>query len=380
VRPSDRRWAWAEVDLGAVARNIATLRGRLRPGTSFMAVVKADGYGHGALEVARAALRAGADRLGVATVDEALLLREHGVTAPLHVLSEAPPAAAAALVENSVTATLCSSGFARELARAAESQQRLAAFHLKVDTGMNRIGVKAEEAADFVESLRGLPGLAMEGVFTHFATADVPGDWEFDRQLERFRAMLDEFGRRGIDPGTVHAANSPATILRPDTHFDMVRCGIAIYGLHPADTTHGVVELEPAMSIKARVTRVARLAMGEGVSYGFTWHAPAPATVATLPIGYADGVRRCLSNRMEVLIGGRLCRQVGRVCMDQLMVEVPRGLDVAVGDEAVLVGPQGAAVLTLEAQAAMADTIDYEIACGYGSRLVRVHHPSGEDR
>jgi len=376
VRPGDRRWAWAEVDLGAIGRNIATLRGRLKRGTLFMAVVKADGYGHGALEVARAALRSGADRLGVATVDEALLLRQGGVTAPLHVLSEAPPAAAPLLVENSVTATLYSAEFARALASAAESQNRVAEFHLKVDTGMNRIGVRAEDAADFVESLRGLPGISMEGVFTHFATADVPGDWEFDRQLERFQAMLAEFGRRGIAPGIVHAANSPATILRPETHFDMVRCGIAIYGLHPADTTHGVVELEPAMSVKTRVTRVSRLAMGEGVSYGFTWHTPAPATVATLPIGYADGVRRCLSNRMEVLIGGRLCKQVGRVCMDQLMVEVPRGLSVVVGDEAVLVGRQGAEALTIEAQAAMADTIDYEIACGYGARLERVHLPS----
>lgn len=378
--PRDRRWAWAEIDLGAVGRNIATLKGLLSPGALFMAVVKADGYGHGALEVARAALLAGADRLGVATVDEALCLREGGVTAPLHLLSEAPPAAAPLIVERSITVALHSEEFARALARAAASQRRVAPFHLKIDTGMNRIGVKAEEAADFVVSLRGLPGIAMEGVFTHFATADVPGDWEFDRQLDRFRATLAEFGRRGIDPGIVHAANSPATILHPETHFGMVRCGIAIYGLHSADTTRGVVELEPVMSVKASVTRVARLAMGEGVSYGFTWHAPAPATVATLPIGYADGVRRSLSNRMGVLIGGRLCRQVGRVCMDQLMVEVPRGVDVAVGDEAVIVGTQGGSALTIEAQAALADTIDYEIACGYGSRLVRVHHPSADVR
>jgi alanine racemase len=378
VGVTDRRWAWSEVDLDAIARNIARLRALLKPGTAFMAVVKSDGYGHGALEVARAAIGAGADRLGVATVDEALRLRAGGITSPVQLLAEAPPASADVLVERGITPTVFTAAFASALAEAARRSQRVVPFHLKVETGMNRIGVRAEDAADFLGTLRGLPGIALEGVFTHFATADVPGDWEFDRQLERFSSALLHLRDSGIDPGIVHAANSPATILHPETHFDMVRCGIAIYGLHPADTTHGVIDLEPAMSVKARVTRVARLAMGEGVSYGFAWHAPSPATVATLPIGYADGVRRSLSGQMHVLIGGRPCRQVGRVCMDQLMVEVPRGVDVAVGDEAVLIGRQGQASLTMEKQAELVSTVDYEIACGYGARLGRVYHPSPE--
>jgi alanine racemase len=238
---------------------------------------------------------------------------------------------------------------------------------------MNRIGVCAKDAADFVESLRGLPGIVMEGAFTHFATADVPGDWEFDRQLEQFDAAIAEFRHRGIDPGIVHAANSAATILHPETHFDMVRCGIALYGLHPDPVTHGRVALEPAMSVKARVTRVARLGMGEGVSYGMTWHAAAPTTVATLPIGYADGIRRSLSNSMRVLIDGRSCRQIGRICMDQLMVEVPRGVEASAGDEAVLVGRQGGEELSIEGMAELAGTIDYEIACALGARLERVY-------
>jgi alanine racemase len=375
VEPADRRWAWSEIDLGAVARNVRTLKGLLKPSTRLMAVVKADGYGHGGLEIARAAVDAGADRLGVATVEEAMRLRAGGITAPVHLLSEAPPSAARILVEQDVTPALYSHAFAEALADAASSQGRVASFHLKVDTGMNRIGVRAEEAADFVESLRGMPGLRMDGVFTHFATADVPGDWEFDRQLERFSSAVLQMRDRGIDPGIVHAANTPATILHPETHFDMVRCGIAIYGLHPADSTRGVIDLEPAMTVKARVTRVARLAMGEGVSYGFTWHAPAPVTVATLPIGYADGVRRSLSGRMQVLVNGRSCAQVGRVCMDQLMVEIPRGLDVETGDEAVLIGRQGENELTIEQQAALLSTIDYEVACGYGARLARVYRP-----
>jgi alanine racemase len=380
VEAEDRRWAWSEVDLGAIARNVQTLKALLEPGTLFMTVVKADGYGHGALEVARAALEAGADRLAVATVDEALRLRAAGIGAAINLLAEPPAASAALLVERDITPALFTRSFAIALSQAASQQGRVAPFHLKMETGMNRIGVRAEDAGDFLESLRGLPGIRLEGVFTHFATADVPGDWEFERQLERFTAGITGLRDRGIDPGIVHAANSAATILHPETHFDMVRCGISVYGLHPAESTHGVIELEPAMTVKARVTRVARLSMGEGVTYGFTWHAAAPTNVATVPIGYADGVRRVLSGQMHVLLKGRPCRQVGRVCMDQLVVEVPRGLDVEFGDEAVVIGSQGDSTLTMEQQAALASTVDYEIACGYGARLVHVYHSSPERR
>jgi alanine racemase len=380
VEVTDRRWAWAEVDLGAIARNVRELRALLAPGTQFMAVVKSDGYGHGALEVSRAALAAGADRLGVATVQEAIRLRAGGLTAPVQLLSEAPPTAASVLVERDVTPTVFSRAFAVALAEAAERQGKVVPFHLKVETGMNRIGVRAEDVVEFLESLRGLPGIRLEGVFTHFATADVPGDWEFEKQTQRFARAISDLRDSGIDPGIVHAANSPATILHPETHYDMVRCGIALYGLHPAESTHGAIELEPAMSIVSRVTRVARLAMGEGVSYGFAWHAPAPTTVVTLPLGYADGVRRGLSGQVHVLIGGRPCRQVGRICMDQLMVEVPRGLTVEVGDEAVLVGRQGDETLSIERQAGLVSTIGYEIACGYGARLERVYQSSTSTR
>lgn len=370
------RGAWIEVDLSAVADNVRALRALTGPKTLFMAVVKADGYGHGALEVARAALAARADRLGIATIDEGAALRAAGVEAPIQLLSEPPAIGAQAVVEHRLTPALCSRDFAIALSRAAMLAQRTVKFHLKVDSGMNRIGVKAEDAPDFVESLRGLPGLEMEGVFTHFATADVPADWEFEHQLERFEATIAEMRDRGMDPGIVHAANSPATILHPETHFDMVRCGIAIYGLLPSPECAAKVELRPAMSVKAKVSRVRRLAMGEGVSYGFTWHAPAPTTVATLPLGYADGYRRGLSNKATALLGGKACRQVGRVCMDQLMVEVPRGLEVKAGDEAVLVGVQGTERVTIDEHAAACDTINYEIACGFGLRLERRYPPS----
>ncbi len=365
------RGAWIEVDVSAIADNVRALKAMIAPKTLFMAVVKADGYGHGAVQVARAALSARADRLGVATIDEGAELRGAGIEAPIQLLSEPPAMGAHAVVEHRLTPALYSRDFAIGLSRAATLSQRTVRFHLKIDSGMNRIGVKAEDAADFVESLRGLPGLEMEGVFTHFATADVPGDWEFERQLERFQAAVGEMRDRGMDPGIVHAANSPATILHPETHLDMVRCGIALYGLHPSPETATKVELRPAMSVKAKVSRVRRLAMGEGVSYGFTWHAPSPTTVATMPVGYADGFRRGLSNKARVLAGGVACRQVGRVCMDQFMFEVPRGVEVEAGDEVVLVGVQGTERVTLDEHAEACDTINYEIACGFGLRLER---------
>lgn len=367
------RHAWVEVDPGAIARNVRTLKGLTPSGTAFMAVVKADGYGHGAVESARASMSAGADWLGVATVDEALELRDAGIAAAVLVLSEPPAEATDLLVEHNVTATVTTREFAAALSRSAERADRRVPFHLKVDTGMNRIGVRVADAPDTVRWLSGLPGLVLDGVMTHFATADVPGDWEFSRQVERFSGVIDALRTERIRPRLAHAANSAATVLHPETHLDMVRCGIAVYGLHPAESTYGRVDLVPAMSVKGRVSLLKRIGLGEGVSYGLTWQAPAPTTVATVPIGYADGVHRVLSNRMQVLIGGRRCRQIGRVCMDQLMVEVPDGLNVSQGDEVVLVGKQGDESIIMDEPAGLAGTINYELACGFALRLERRH-------
>lgn len=368
-----RRAAWAEVDLGAIARNVRALKALTPQGTRFMAVVKADGYGHGALEVARSALSAGADRLGVATLDEAIALREAGITAPLHILAEVPPEGSALVLEHGIIPTVASREAALALSRAAMLAQREAVCHLKIDTGMNRIGVRAEDAAALASRIGDLPGISIEGAFTHFATADAPGDWEFDRQVTRFTSALETMRTEGVRPPVVHAANSAATIMHPETHHDMVRCGIALYGLPPSKAASGMVRLDPAMSIKARVSFVKRIGLGEGVSYGFTWHAGGPTTIATLPLGYADGIHRVLSNKMSVLIGGRRCVQVGRVCMDQIMVEVPQGLDVQVGDEAVIVGRQGSEIISMDDVAELAGTINYEMACGFALRLERVH-------
>lgn len=369
-----RRPAWVEVDTSAIAHNVRTLRSVVPDSTRLLAVVKADGYGHGAEAVARAALGAGAEGLGVATIDEALELRTAGIRAPILVLGEPPVDAAELVVGEGLAVAVTSREMAIALSRAATRAGGRGACHLKVDTGMNRIGVRAEDAGEFALWLKELPGLGIDGLFTHFATADVPGDWDFERQLARFRHALDDVRTAGVRPGIVHAANSAATMLHPEAHFDMVRCGIAIYGLDASPDLKDRLPLRPAMSVHARISFVKRIGLGDGVSYGLTWHASGPTTIATLPIGYADGVPRVVSNTMEVLIGGRRCRQVGRICMDQLMVEIPAGLEVHAGDEAVIVGTQGDQTIAMRELSARAGTIDYESACGFALRMER--HPT----
>lgn len=366
-----RRPAWVEVDLGAVTENVRALRAMLSSSTSFMAVVKADGYGHGAEAVARTALAAGASRLGVATVEEACALREAGIAAPIQLMAEPPGESASLLVANDIIPAAYTPAFVQALDRAARRVGKVASFHLKVDSGMNRVGVRAEDAPVLAANLQLLDSVRLEGTFTHFATAEIPGDWDLANQLERFTEALGRMRAEGVNPGIVHAANTAATVLHPETHLDMVRCGIGIYGLHPADSTKSGVDLVPAMSVKARISFAKRIALGEGVSYGFAYRAVSPATVATLPLGYADGVHRALSDRMEVLIGGRRCRQVGRICMDQLMVEAPEGLTVRPGDEVILVGRQGSESLTLDDLAREAGTINYEMACSFSLRMPR---------
>ena len=366
------RYARLEIDLGAVAHNVRTLKALTPSETLFMAVVKANGYGHGAVRVAEAALDAGADRLAVATIAEAIELREAGFSCPVHLLQEPPVSSAGLVIDHDIIPMVVTREFGVALSREAVAEGTRAPYHLKIDTGMNRIGVRAEDAAEFASRLHDLDGIELEGTCTHFATAEVRGDWDFERQLERFEAALQAMKTEGVQPGIVHAANSAATILHPEAHFDMVRCGIAIYGLHPGSSTYDRIDLRPAMAVKAQVSFVKRIQMGDGVSYGLTWRAAAPTEIATLPLGYADGVHRVLSNKMRVLVDGQACEQVGTVTMDQIMIQIPRGASVAPGDEAVLVGSQGAESISMDELADAAGTINYELACSFGMRLDHV--------
>jgi alanine racemase len=357
----------AEVDLDAIRHNVEALK---PAGAELMAVVKADGYGHGDVAVARAALGAGATWLGVALVEEGLRLREAGIrNEPILLLSEFPSDAEKDVVAADLTATVYSKTKAAALASAGRAIGRPIRAHLKLDTGMHRVGIPPEEAVDVARAMRS-EGIEVEGVWTHFARSeevDVPTTPE---QLDRFRAVLRDLEGAGIRPRYRHAANSGAAIAWPESHLDLVRVGIAMYGIAPGPDLAGRVDLRQAMSLRSRVSHVRRLPAGEAVSYGHTYRLEGDATIVTVPVGYADGYLRALSNRGQVLIGGKRRPVAGTVTMDQLMVDV--GDDrVEKGDEVVLFGRQADQEIRVEEVAAWAGTIGYEIVCAVSERVPR---------
>ena len=379
------RGAWAEIDLDAIAHNTRIARRRIGPTRMLMSVVKADAYGHGAVPVAKTALANGADYLAVATVEEGVELRQAGIEAPILMLSQPPMRAIPYLLMYDIMPTVTASDFALALGEEADRHRRVAKYHLAVDTGMNRIGVFYLDVVDFVESINFHRGLQLEGTFTHFATADEETDWDFRIQLQRFNEALQLMRNARIDPGIVHCANSASIERYPEAYFDMVRQGITLYGLDPSPCLRGMENLKPAMAVKAQVSFVKEPQMGEGVSYVMTYRVAKPVQIATVPLGYADGLRRKLSGRMKVLLQGRPCRQVGRICMDQMMIEVPldytlrnRGA-AEVGDEVVIIGTQGSLEVTADMMADELDTINYEITCGFGLRLPRIYLHDGAD-
>lgn len=366
------RAARAEVDLAAVAHNVGVVRAMVAPAL-VCAVVKADGYGHGAIAVSEAALDAGADWLGVALVEEAAVLRKAGITAPILLLSQPRLADLAAVVRFDLQVTITSTVAVELLANAAREQGKVVPVHLKVDTGMNRIGVAPVDALALAKEIVRRPELQLEGVFTHCAVADDPDHPFTNEQLDRYDAVLAELADAGIVPSLRHAANSATAIAHPRGRYDMVRCGIAVYGIAPSPDLADAVDLHPVLSLRAEVSNVKRVRAGEGVSYGLRHRFESDTTVATVPIGYADGVPRRLGLvGGEVLIGGRRRPVVGVVTMDQLMVDC--GDDhVEVGDEVVLIGRQGRASMSADDLAERLDTIPYEVVCGIGPRVPRFY-------
>lgn len=365
------RWAWAEVDAAAIEHNVGVVRAAVAP-AALWAVVKADGYGHGAELAARAALRAGATGLCVALVQEGVALRRAGLAAPILVLSEQPPGELAAAVAAELTSTVYRVEQVACLADAAAAAGVVHRVHLKVDTGMHRVGCDPTDAVVVARAVAACPSLVLDGVFTHLALADEPTDPFTDLQLDRFDAVLDALGAAGLLPAVVHAANSAGGLAHPRARHSMVRTGIALYGISPGPgVDHLVGELRPALALRARVSMVRRVAAGEGVSYGLRHRVATDTTLATVPIGYADGVpRRWSAMGGEVLIGGRRRPIVGVVTMDQLVVDV--GDDaVQVGDEVVLLGRQGDEEITAAQWARRLDTIGYEIVCAISHRIAR---------
>lgn len=366
------RWAEVVVDLDAIAHNTATLANRVAP-ASLWAVVKADGYGHGAYPVARTAIAAGAHGACVALVDEGVALRDQGVSAPILVLSPQPPEQLRRAVDHDLILTVHDADQIAALeAGAIEWGRQEVAVHLKVDTGMRRVGTRPEQAVDMARRIVDASRLTFDGVFSHLACADDPRHPATPHQLDIFDGVLTDLAGADLSPRRVHLANSAGALAWPESRHDLVRCGIALYGLAPGP---GVAEwcddLRPALSVRSRVSMVKRIHAGDGVSYGWRTTVERDLTAATIPLGYADGVPRALGTTGgEVLIGGRRRRILGVVTMDQFVVDCGDD-DVAVGDEVVLIGDQQGTTLGVEDWAERLGTITYEIVCGLSARMPR---------
>ena len=372
-----------QVDLDAIAANAATMLDRA-DGAQLCAVVKAGGYGHGSIDVAYAALEGGATWLAVALVEEGHALRDAGIGVPILVLSEPPPDVMSEAFDARLTPTIYTVQGVDAAAAAAAGGGGGAAggkwqVHLKVDTGMHRVGAHPADALEIARRIVAAPSLHLGGTFTHLATADEPSRPETAEQLELFDRTLDELSRAGMDPGLRHAANSAGALVHPSARLDMVRVGIALYGIEPAPGLASDTELQPAMSLHADVTMVKHLAAGDGVSYGLRHVFERPSTVAVVPLGYADGIpRRLGAAGGEVLIGGVRRPVRGVVTMDQTIVEVTDGPEVSPGDPVVLLGSQGVEEVTAQEWAERLDTIPYEVVCGFSVRLPRVSHRRGQ--
>ncbi|HEB13057.1 MAG TPA: alanine racemase [Actinobacteria bacterium] len=364
------RPVWAEIDLSAIRDNIRNTQDILPEKTRLMAVVKSNAYGHGLIPVAKTVVEAGADRLGVASIEEAIELRTAGLQVPIQILSEPPASASVAIIEHNLIPTVYSLDLPKALSVAARKKGTTAKIHLKIDTGMHRVGILPERAGELYKTISELEGLFIEGVFTHFACADRPADPYTQKQL---RAFL-ELKKILLQIPIWHAANSAGAFFFPQTHLDMVRIGIAMYGLQPS-ADQVLPQLRPALSLKTKIAFTQDLQAGQSVSYGLTFTAQHPTKIAVLPIGYGDGFSRLLSNQGIVLIAGQRVNIIGRVCMDQSMVDLD-GVEATLGGEAVLIGSQGSQRITAEEMAAMIGTINYEIVCLINNRVARVYKNS----
>ena len=363
-----------EVDLGALAHNLKEARRLVGPEVKVLAVVKADAYGHGAVPCARAFVGAGAAWLGVAIVEEGVELRRAGLVAPICVLSGLAGNEAGVLVQHRLTPIV----YRPDQLAAVASAVRDAGLsrygvHLKVDTGMGRYGVLPEDAGAFLDAFATHPALELEGLATHFGSADQGDDEAIRSQREKFEAVAQTLAARGLQPSLRHLANSACLLDHPETHADLVRPGLMLYGHAPAARLARRADLKPALTFRTRIAHLKSVPAGFPVSYGATYVTPRPSRLATLPVGYADGLPRAVSNRAELLVRGQRAPLVGRVCMDACLLDVTNVSGASLGDEVVIIGRQGALAVEAEELAVHADTISYEILCGIGKRVPRVY-------
>lgn len=356
--------SWIEVDRRALSENVELLRRLVGADVRILVPVKADGYGHGAFETAATVREAGADRVGVARVHEGVALRRAGLSGDIHVLEPFHPDDLPEYLAQDLVATVCDTEAAQCLSREGEGRIRA---HLKVNTGMSRLGLHPERDREAIRSLLSLPGVVWEGIFTHFARADEPGD-STRLQIERFDALLERLESEGLRPPLAHASNSAGTLLHPRARYQMVRPGLAVYGYDPTEgAAVAAGGLRPALSLWSTVRQLSWIEPGEEVSYGAVWRAERRTRLAVLPLGYGDGFWRCHSGRFDVEIRGIRCPQVGRICMDLMMVDVTDVPEVSLGDRVTVIGPG----LPAERLAKAAGTIVYEITCDLGRRLSR---------
>ena len=369
---------WAEIDLSAIEENVRAMTAKLPDGCRFLGVVKADAYGHGAVPVAMRLEVCGCGYLAVACIDEAVELRKAGIKLPILILGMTAADCAKALVDLDVTQTVGDLATAKAYSKALDGTGKKLKVHIKLETGMGRLGfdVKNGDVSNAVEAVQ-LPGLLPEGVFTHFAVSDEPAREDCDAYTRKqFRAFLDavsEIERRADMKFAIrHCTNSGAMINYPETYLDMVRPGIALYGLYPAKE-HSGIALRPAMSLRSRIAAVTEHEAGDSIGYGCTFTAQRASRFAVVPIGYADGLHRVLSNRIEVLLHGKRCPQVGRICMDMCMVDVTDVPDVRAGDIATIFGADGRERISVDELAEKAGTISYELLCAVSPRVPRVY-------
>ena len=367
--------AWVEIDLAALRHNVQQLRGVLHASTQLMAVVKADAYGHGAVTVAQTVLQAGAAWLGVATVPEGIELRAAGIQAPILVMgavnsTEEMQAIAHWRLQPTLVNPKQALVFSETLAKL--SAARPLGVHLKIDTGMTRLGFPWAEAVDFVRFVHQLPHLKIDSLYSHLATADDPNPATMQLQQQRFTAAVESLQRQHLLPPRLHLANTAATLADPTLHYDLVRVGLGLYGVYPAPHLQTQVDLQPVIQIKARITHLKAVPAGTGISYGHQYVCDRPIRLAVVGIGYADGVPRILSNRLQVIVKGHLAQQIGAITMDQLMLDVTGIPNLHEGDVVTLLGRDGSHTLSPDDWAAMANTISWEILCGFKHRLPRI--------
>lgn len=373
------RSCWAEINLDAIEHNIAIIKSITKAPAKMIAVIKADAYGHGSVPIAQSAIKKGVEILAVSGLDEALELRQANITTPIFILGYSEPSYAPYIVTSNISQTVYNFEMAKALSEAAIAHNVFAKIHIKIDSGMGRIGfLPNQESYQEIERILNLPNIIFEGLFTHFSSADEISRDYTHMQYSRFKTAVDKINAMGFKPTYIHCANSATIIEYPEYHFDCVRAGIILYGVYPSKEVNQNLNLKPAMSVKTKISNIKSLPKNEAISYNRKYLTSKTTKIATISIGYADGYPRKLANTAEVLVQGKRAPVVGNICMDQCMVDVSHIDDVNIGDEVVIFGRQGEETILVEELAQHLDTIAYEVLCDIGRRLPRLYVSNGK--